>query len=123
MGNQRRVHHNRPSFFQTIYYKTVGRPLQIELETKALLIAILLPILSAGSVVLTHYVIRIDDTKIERAFILQVVPYCFLDTLTYMMGAYWYLACGVVSFTARVLAEDFQKVCRTKLEIHFGHKV
>lgn len=68
--------------------------------------------LSMGSVVLTHYVIRIADTKIERAFVFQVVPYCFLDTLTYMMGAYWYLACEVVSCTARVLAEDFQKVTR-----------
>lgn len=70
--------------FQTIYYKTVGIPLQVELGTKALLISILLPLLSMGSVVLTHYVIRIEEGKIERTFILQVLPYVFLDTLTYM---------------------------------------
>jgi gustatory receptor len=84
--------------------------LHIELRTKAVLISILLPLLSAGSVVLTHYVIRIEETKIEKTFILEVMPYCYLDTLTYMMGAYWYLACESLSCTAMVLAEDFQKV-------------
>lgn len=98
---------------QTIYYKTVGKELHIELRTKALLISILLPLLSAGSVLLTHYVIRIhDDEKIEKTFLLQVMPYCYLDTLTYMMGAYWYLACESLSKTAAILAEDFQKVCK-----------
>lgn len=97
--------------FQTIYYKTVGKLLHVDLQTKALLISILLPLLSAGSVLLTHYVIRIEEAKIDRAtFFFQVIPYCYLDTLTYMMGAYWYLACEVLSCTARVLAEDFQKV-------------
>lgn len=96
--------------FQAIYFKTVGKPLQVELETKAVLISILLPLLSAGSVVLTHYVIRLEATRVERMFLLQVVPYCYLDTLTYMLGAFWYLACEVISYTARVLAEDFQKV-------------
>jgi gustatory receptor len=101
-------------FSQTIYYKTVGKELHIELRTKALLISILLPLLSAGSVVLTHYVIRIDDGEIEKTFLLQVLPYCYLDTLTYMMGAYWYLVCESLSETAAVLAEDFQRV-NTKL--------
>jgi len=96
---------------QTIYYKTAGKPLHVELRTKALLISILLPLLSAGSVVLTHYVIRTESMKVGEMFVLQVVPYCYLDTLTYMLGAYWYLACEVLSHTARVLADDFQKVC------------
>jgi hypothetical protein len=65
---------------QKIYYKTAGKQLEVELETKALVISILLPILSAASVVLTHYVIRSDDTEIEATFILQVFPYCYLDT-------------------------------------------
>jgi gustatory receptor len=71
---------------------------------------VLLPLLSAGSVVLTHYVIRVKSSSIESTFLLQVLPYCYLDTLTYMLGAYWYLACDALTYTARVLAEDFQKV-------------
>lgn len=96
--------------FQTIYYKTVGKSLQPMLRTKAVLISILLPLMSTCSVLLTHYVIKIEKTKLERTFILQVVPYCFLDTLTYMMGAYWYLSCEVLSCIARMMAEHFHKV-------------
>lgn len=40
----------------------------------------------------------------------KVIPYCILDNLTYMMGAYWYLSCDTLSTTATILAEDFQKV-------------
>lgn len=97
-------------FSQTIYYKTVGKELHIKLRTKALLISIILPILAMASVVLTHYVILVENGRIGRKFIFQVLPYCYLDTLTYMMGAYWYLMCESLSEAAMVLAEDFQKV-------------
>lgn len=95
----------------------MGKSLQVELKKKAVLISVFLPLLSAGSVVLTHYVIRLDETKVRSIFVFQVFPYCYLDTLTYMLGAYWYLACEVLSYTARVLSEDFQKVWRVKFNI------
>lgn len=101
--------------FQTLYNKTVGTPLQVGLKTKAVLIGILLPLLSTCSVLLTHYVIKIEETKTDWTFVLQAVPYCYLDSLTYMLGAYWYIACGVLSSTAQVLAEHFQKVIHTLL--------
>lgn len=41
---------------------------------------------------------------------LQVIPYCILDNLTAMLGAWWYLICEALSRTANVLAERFQKV-------------
>lgn len=104
------------------------------MQTKALVISILLPILSTASVVLTHYVIRSDEAKSDAlTFILQVVPYCFLDTyepsssssiysltlsyfrLTYMCGAYWYMSCEVLSKSAAIIAEDFQKVIIIKV--------
>lgn len=101
--------------FQTIYYKTVGTPLKVQLRTKAILISILVPILSTASVLLTHYVIRTRERQHDRLFLFQVGPYCYLDSLTYMMGAYWYLACEMLSCTARVMADHFQKVvCDTK---------
>lgn len=42
----------------------------------------------------------------------QIVPYCILDNLTYMMGAYWYLACDSLSRSATILADDFQQALR-----------
>lgn len=94
-----------------IYYKTVGKHLQLNLKRKSVLISILLPLLSAVSVFLTHYVIRDDQTmEIGKTFILQIAPYYYLDTLTYMIGAYWYLSCECLSSTSIVLAEEFQKV-------------
>lgn len=52
----------------------------MKLQTKAHIISILLPLFSAAFVVLTHYVIRSDEAKSDAlTFILQVVPYCFLD--------------------------------------------
>lgn len=83
----------------------------MQLRRKAILISALLPLLSTASVLLTHYVIRKHETgKTKKSFLFQVGPYCYLDTLTYMMGAYWYLACEMLSGTARVMADHFQKV-------------
>lgn len=96
--------------FQTIYAKIVGKPLRVGLKRKALFISIALPLLSTTSVLLTHYVIKKQDTRIERMFLFQVGPYCFLDTLTFGLGSYWYMCCEFLSHTARVMADNFQKV-------------
>jgi hypothetical protein len=50
------------------------------LRTKATVISILLPILSATSVMLTHYVIRLEKNGVEPTFMIQMLPYCYLDT-------------------------------------------
>lgn len=42
-----------------------------------------------------------------------------MDNLTYMMGAYWYLACDSLSRSATILAEDFQQVFLQKYLIKF----
>ncbi|KAL9696542.1 hypothetical protein quinque_016121 [Culex quinquefasciatus] len=91
--------------FEVLYQKTAGRELALNLKNKSLLIAVLLPILSCASVIITHV------TMVEFQLV-QIVPYCILDTLTYMMGGYWYLACETLSTTANVLAEDFQMALR-----------
>lgn len=39
-----------------------------------------------------------------------MIPYCLLDMITYMMGAYWYFACQMLSSAANILADDFQMV-------------
>ncbi|XP_053671307.1 uncharacterized protein LOC128721566 [Anopheles nili] len=91
--------------FETVYRKTSGRALELRLRTKALLIAVLLPILCSLSVAITH--VTMVDFKL-----LQVIPYCVLDTITYMMGGYWYMTCETLSTTAKILAEDFQRALR-----------
>ncbi|KXJ74510.1 hypothetical protein RP20_CCG013518 [Aedes albopictus] len=91
--------------FEAIYRKTAGRELELSFRTKALLIAILLPILSCLAVIITHV------TMVEFQLI-HVIPYCILDTLTYMMGGYWYMTCESLSITANILAEDFQRALR-----------
>jgi gustatory receptor len=105
-------------YFQAIYHKTVGEGLRVQLGTKALVISILVPILSTGSVVLTHYVIHADKArKAPASFVLQILPYCYLDALTYMLGAYWYMSCEALTHAARILAEHFQKVA-----LAFNHR-
>lgn len=71
------------------------------MRSKGRLIAILLPVLSSLSVIVTH--VTMSDFRL-----VQVIPYCVLDNLTYMMGAYWYLTCESLSATATILADDFQ---------------
>lgn len=89
--------------FEQLYARVAGQQLRLNLRTKALMVAVLLPLLSTLSVIITH--VTMVDFNID-----QVVPYCFLDTLIYMMGAYWYMCCETLSQSALILAEDFQKV-------------
>ncbi|XP_058055783.1 gustatory and odorant receptor 24 [Anopheles bellator] len=91
--------------FETVYRKTAGRTLELQLRTKAMLVAALLPILCSLSVAVTH--LTMVDFKLP-----QVIPYCILDTITYMMGGYWYMTCETLSTTAKILAEDFQQALR-----------
>ncbi|KFB40736.1 AGAP001915-PA-like protein [Anopheles sinensis] len=91
--------------FEVAYRKTSGRALELRLRTKALLVAVLLPILCSLSVAITH-------VTMVHFQLLQVIPYCVLDTITYMMGGYWYLTCETLSATAKILAEDFQRALR-----------
>lgn len=41
---------------------------------------------------------------------MQLIPYVFLEILTYILGGYWYLLCEMLSVCANVLAEDFHQV-------------
>ncbi|BFF98500.1 gustatory and odorant receptor 63a [Drosophila madeirensis] len=91
--------------FEVLYYQISGHSLPLRLRQKALYIAIVLPILSVLSVVITH--ITMSDLNIN-----QVVPYCILDNLTAMLGAWWFLICEAMSITAHLLAERFQKALK-----------
>ncbi|XP_059610111.1 gustatory and odorant receptor 24 [Phlebotomus argentipes] len=106
---------NHWSDFELLYFQVSKRPLAINLKMKALVIAIVLPLLASLSVVVTHVTMvhfRISQVCRIITHALPVIPYCFLDTLTYMMGAYWYLSCETLSAAANVLADDFQRALR-----------
>lgn len=90
------------SDFELLYVQVSGRVLPLNMRTKGLLIAIMLPIFSSLSVIVTH--VTMVDFRL-----MQVIPYCVLDNLTYMMGAYWFLSCESLSESATILADDFQQ--------------
>ncbi|XP_059225761.1 gustatory and odorant receptor 63a [Stomoxys calcitrans] len=91
--------------FEILYYQISGHSVPLNLRRRAQNIAIVLPVLSILSVVVTH--ITMADFNL-----VQVIPYCILDNLTAMLGAWWYLICEALSNTAYILAERFQKALR-----------
>ncbi|KAH9638409.1 hypothetical protein HF086_004211 [Spodoptera exigua] len=90
---------------QVVYKQLSGRTLPVKLYKKSLAIAIIIPILSTTTVIVTH----ITMVHFKP---MQLVPYVFLEILTYMLGGYWYLLCETLSICANILAEDFQAALR-----------
>ncbi|XP_075162550.1 gustatory receptor 63a [Haematobia irritans] len=91
--------------FEILYYQISGHSVPLNLRRRAQNIAIILPVLSILSVIVTHI------TMADFNFV-QVIPYCILDNLTAMLGAWWWLICEALSTTAYILAERFQKALR-----------
>ncbi|KAL0868478.1 hypothetical protein ABMA27_007961 [Loxostege sticticalis] len=91
--------------FESAYKQLSGRALPVSLYKKALAIAIVIPVLSLTSVVITH----ITMVHFKP---MQLIPYVFLEILTYILGGYWYLLCEMLSVCANVLAEDFHQALR-----------
>ncbi|KAJ8711767.1 hypothetical protein PYW08_008721 [Mythimna loreyi] len=91
--------------FEVVYSQLSGRTLPVKLYKKALAIAVIIPILSTTTVIVTH-------VTMVHFKPLQLVPYVFLEILMYMLGGYWYLLCETLSLCANILAEDFQSALR-----------
>ncbi|XP_013162470.1 PREDICTED: gustatory and odorant receptor 24, partial [Papilio xuthus] len=91
--------------FEVTYKKLSGHVLPLHLYRKSLAIAIIIPILSTTSVIITH--VTMVDFKL-----VQIIPYVFLEILTYILGGYWYLLCETLSICAKILADDFQLALR-----------
>ncbi|XP_075984671.1 gustatory and odorant receptor 24-like [Anticarsia gemmatalis] len=91
--------------FELVYKQLSNRPLPLKMYKKALAIAVIIPILSTSTVIVTH-------VTMVHFKPMQLVPYVFLEILTYMLGGYWYLLCETLSVCANILAEDFQQALR-----------
>lgn len=53
-----------------------------------------------------------DKYKNFIIFIFQVIPYCFINTVTYMIGGIWYMQCDVIGKIAITIADDFERALR-----------
>lgn len=38
---------------------------------------------------------------------MQVLPYCYVNTVTYLLGGLWYIHCDAIGKVATILADDF----------------
>ncbi|CAG9793275.1 unnamed protein product [Diatraea saccharalis] len=92
--------------FETAYRQLSGQVLTIKLYRQALAISIIIPTLSTTSVIITHITMRHFEP-------MQLIPYVFLEILTYILGGYWYLICEALSVCANILAEDFHRLMAT----------
>ncbi|GBP95169.1 Gustatory and odorant receptor 24 [Eumeta japonica] len=91
--------------FEITYKKLSGRVLQLGLQRKALILSVAIPVLSTVSVIVTH-------VTMVHFKLMQLVPYVYLEILTYLLGGYWYLLCETLSICATMLADDFQQALR-----------
>lgn len=39
---------------------------------------------------------------------MQVIPYCYVNTVTYIIGGVWFIQCDVLGKVSTIVAEDFQ---------------
>ncbi|XP_017774851.1 PREDICTED: gustatory and odorant receptor 24 [Nicrophorus vespilloides] len=93
------------SVFERIYRKIQQKSLPLFTGNKPLIISLALPILSCVIMVVTHL------TMVFFRF-LQVLPYCYINTITYITGGFWYLHCDVIGKVATIIAEDFEQTLK-----------
>nr|AKC58581.1 gustatory receptor 4 [Anomala corpulenta] len=87
--------------FERIYQTITHKKLPLFMGNKPLLVTLGLPILSCGTMVVTHI-------TMVHFRIVQVVPYCFINAITYIVGGMWYLHCDLIGRVATVIANDFE---------------
>lgn len=91
--------------FERIYKRVTGRVLPLHLGNKPLFLAVLLPILAFGTMIVTHI-------TMAHFYVLKVLPYCYVNTLTYLIGGLWYIHCDAIGKIATVIADDFEITLR-----------
>ncbi|XP_050306870.1 gustatory and odorant receptor 24 [Anthonomus grandis grandis] len=87
--------------FEKIYSRISKKRLNLNLGAKPLIITIMLLVLGCGTMITTHL-------TMSTFIIYQVIPYCYINVITYMMGGAWYVYCEIIATIATTLAEEFQ---------------
>nr|XP_023022354.1 gustatory and odorant receptor 24 [Leptinotarsa decemlineata] len=91
--------------FEKLYQKVTKNKFPLLLGNKSLIIAIGLPVLATVTMVVTHL------TMVHFKF-LQVVPYCYINMITYLVGGAWYLYCDLLGNIALTVAKDFKQTLK-----------
>ncbi|RZC42344.1 gustatory and odorant receptor 24 [Asbolus verrucosus] len=88
-------------YFERIYNKVTKKKMTIFFGNKPLIITVVLPVISCLTMVVTH-------VTMAHFKIIQVVPYCYINTIIYLVGGFWFIQCDVVGRVATLIADDFQ---------------
>ncbi|KAF5281537.1 hypothetical protein FQA39_LY05072 [Lamprigera yunnana] len=91
--------------FESIYKKLNAKNLPVFTGNKPLIVTIILPIVSCGSMVINHITMAHFRT-------IQIIPYCYINTITFILGGIWYLQCDIIARVAILIAHDFGKALR-----------
>ncbi|XP_019880133.2 gustatory and odorant receptor 24-like [Aethina tumida] len=91
--------------FEHIYNRIANKKLMINIGNAPLIFTILLPLLSCVVMVVTHI-------TMVHFRILQVLPYCYVNTVTVLIGGSWFMYCDMIGKTATTISEDFQKALK-----------
>ncbi|XP_057671774.1 gustatory and odorant receptor 24 [Diorhabda carinulata] len=91
--------------FERIYYKMTKKRFAQFLGNKPFVITIALPVFACVTMVVTH-------VTMAHFKILQVIPYCYINVVTYLIGGIWYMLCDLLANIALTVAEDFKQILR-----------
>ncbi|XP_045469966.1 gustatory and odorant receptor 24 [Harmonia axyridis] len=87
--------------FEEFYRKVVKKKLNLFVGNKSLLLTIALPVVSCATMVVNHI------TMVNFRFV-QVIPYCYINTVTYLVGGLWFAYSDVIGNIALTISQDFQ---------------
>ncbi|CAG9814475.1 unnamed protein product [Phaedon cochleariae] len=91
--------------FEKLYRRVTKKNLMLCLGNTPLVIAIGLPVLAVSCMVVTHV------TMVHFKF-LQVIPYCYINMVTFLIGGSWYVYCDLIGNVAQTVADDFQSALK-----------
>ncbi|GLV42554.1 Gustatory receptor 63a [Carabus blaptoides fortunei] len=97
--------YNLWSEFERAYRRVNNRKLELSLGAKSIAIPVLLTLIASGSMLLIHM-------SMVDYHIVQIIPYCYVNSVTYFIGGYWYLMCLAIATVATNVANDFQKALK-----------
>uniref|UniRef100_A0AAR5P3F8 Gustatory receptor n=1 Tax=Dendroctonus ponderosae TaxID=77166 RepID=A0AAR5P3F8_DENPD len=118
--------------FERIYTRMFKKRIGFDLGSKPLVMTVVLLILGCGVMVITHFSMAnfiiyqvTKDYSLKYAkhicsLLFQVVPYCYINVITFIIGGAWYIYCDIIGNIATCLAEEFQFALRN---IEYSNRV
>ncbi|XP_044750192.1 gustatory and odorant receptor 63a [Coccinella septempunctata] len=87
--------------FEKLYKKIAKKKLDLFVGNKPLLMTIVLPIISCATMIVNHI-------TMANFRLVQVIPYCYINTVTYLVGGLWFAYSDVIGKIALTISQDFQ---------------